>query len=105
MRAAPLCTSASTRLAHSCASTCRLDTRVEAKDYHQSMRRRTLLQTIAAAGFAASSPARAAIPKMKMTRVRAYSPPQPNQIFNQSNLVVTIETDAGITGIGEGGSR
>jgi L-alanine-DL-glutamate epimerase-like enolase superfamily enzyme len=42
---------------------------------------------------------------MKITRVRAYLPPQPNPIFNQSNIVVAVETDAGITGIGEGGSR
>ena len=40
---------------------------------------------------------------MKITRVRAYSPPDQNPLFNQSNTVVTIETDAGITGIGEGG--
>jgi L-alanine-DL-glutamate epimerase-like enolase superfamily enzyme len=42
---------------------------------------------------------------MKITRVRAYSPPNPNPLFNQSDVVVTIETDAGITGIGEGGSK
>jgi galactonate dehydratase len=47
----------------------------------------------------------AALPKMKITRVRLYAPPNPNPLFNQSDLVVTIETDAGITGIGEGGSR
>lgn len=46
----------------------------------------------------------AALPKMKITRVRVYSPPHPNPLFNQSNLVVTVETDAGITGIGEGGA-
>ncbi|HEY1214160.1 MAG TPA: mandelate racemase/muconate lactonizing enzyme family protein, partial [Bryobacteraceae bacterium] len=45
------------------------------------------------------------IPKMKITRVRAYSPPNPNPLFNQSDIVVTVETDAGITGIGEGGSK
>ena len=49
--------------------------------------------------------ASAALPKMKITRVRAYAPPNPNPLFNQSDLVVTIETDAGITGIGEGGSK
>ncbi len=49
--------------------------------------------------------ASAAIPKMKITRVRAYTPPNPNPLFNQSDHVVTIETDAGITGIGEGGSK
>ena len=40
---------------------------------------------------------------MKITRVRAYLPPNPNPLFNQSDVVVTVETDAGITGIGEGG--
>ena len=42
---------------------------------------------------------------MKITRVRVYAPPAPNPLFNQSDLVVTVETDAGITGIGEGGSK
>ncbi len=42
---------------------------------------------------------------MKITRVRVYTPPNPNPLFNQSDHVVTIETDAGITGIGEGGSK
>ena len=41
---------------------------------------------------------------MKITRVRVYEPPNPNPLFNQSDMVVTVETDAGITGIGEGGS-
>ena len=50
-------------------------------------------------------PLSAALPKMKITRVRAYLPPNPNPLFNQSDMVVTIETDAGITGIGEGGSK
>jgi L-alanine-DL-glutamate epimerase-like enolase superfamily enzyme len=40
---------------------------------------------------------------MKVTKVGVYSPPHPNPLFNQSDLVVTVETDAGITGIGEGG--
>jgi L-alanine-DL-glutamate epimerase-like enolase superfamily enzyme len=47
----------------------------------------------------------APLPKMKITRVRAYLPPHPNPLFNQSDVVVTIETDAGITGIGEGGVK
>jgi L-alanine-DL-glutamate epimerase-like enolase superfamily enzyme len=47
----------------------------------------------------------AALPKMKITRVRVYAPPNANPLFNQSDMVVTVETDAGITGIGEGGSR
>src|SRR5713226_7561292 len=72
------------------------------------MNRRALLKTIAATsavGFTAPPRALAAIPKMKITRIRAYLPPQPNVIFNQSNTVVSIETDAGLTGIGEGGSH
>jgi L-alanine-DL-glutamate epimerase-like enolase superfamily enzyme len=40
---------------------------------------------------------------MKITRIRAYATPRPNPLFNQSDTVVTVETDAGITGIGEGG--
>jgi galactonate dehydratase len=47
----------------------------------------------------------AAVAKMKITRVRVYSPPVLNTLFNQSDMVVTVETDAGITGIGEGGSK
>jgi L-alanine-DL-glutamate epimerase-like enolase superfamily enzyme len=69
------------------------------------MDRRTLLKTAAALPLAVPFPARAALPKMKITRVRVYAPPKPNPIFNQSDLIVTVETDAGITGIGEGGSR
>jgi L-alanine-DL-glutamate epimerase-like enolase superfamily enzyme len=42
---------------------------------------------------------------MKITRVRAYEPPNLTPLFNQSDMVVTVETDAGITGIGEGGAR
>jgi L-alanine-DL-glutamate epimerase-like enolase superfamily enzyme len=42
---------------------------------------------------------------MKITRIRVYRPQKANPHFNQSDTVVTIETDAGITGIGEGGSR
>ena len=71
------------------------------------MQRRNFFKTLAAAPAASKLPAiaQAAVPKMKITRVRAYQPPNPNPLFNQSDMVVTIETDAGITGIGEGGSR
>lgn len=41
---------------------------------------------------------------MKITRIRAYKPERPNITFNQSDLVVTVETDSGLIGIGEGGS-
>lgn len=72
------------------------------------MHRRAFLKSLAAAsggGLIASHQARAALPKMKITRVRAYAPPDANPLFNQSDLIVTIETDAGLTGIGEGGSK
>jgi len=48
---------------------------------------------------------RADLPKAKITRVRLYQPPTPNPLFNQSNMLVTVETDIGITGIGEGGAK
>ena len=72
------------------------------------MRRRDFLRSISATAIAAAAgalPAFASLPKMKITRVRAYLPPNPNPLFNQSDVVVTVETDAGITGIGEGGSK
>jgi galactonate dehydratase len=70
--------------------------------------RRTFFRSLAAASAASAlKPPRAlaAIAKTKITRVRVYAPPAPNPLFNQSDLVVTVETDAGITGIGEGGSK
>ncbi|HVU45769.1 MAG TPA: mandelate racemase/muconate lactonizing enzyme family protein [Terracidiphilus sp.] len=72
------------------------------------MQRRTFLRSLSAAAatlIVGKLPAFAALPKMKITRVRAYLPPNPNPLFNQSDVVVTVETDAGITGIGEGGSH
>src|SRR5689334_20673762 len=72
------------------------------------MNRRRFLRAGSGLGLAAlpaAQTARAALPKMKITRIRAYTPPNPNPIFNQSDMVVTVETDAGITGIGEGGAR
>lgn len=68
------------------------------------MNRRSILKSLAAVPLAATA-ARASLPKMKITQVRVFRPPHPNPLFNQSDLVVTVETDAGITGIGEGGSR
>jgi galactonate dehydratase len=70
------------------------------------MNRRLFLKSMAAAGAGALAGyplLNAALPKMKITRIRAYTPPNPNPLFNQADTVVTIETDAGITGIGEGG--
>jgi L-alanine-DL-glutamate epimerase-like enolase superfamily enzyme len=70
--------------------------------------RRAFLKSLAAApaaGLLRPRPAEAALPKAKITRVRIYKPPQLNELFNQSNMVVTVETDAGITGVGEGGAK
>jgi L-alanine-DL-glutamate epimerase-like enolase superfamily enzyme len=79
------------------------------------MNRRHFLHSFAGAGgaaLAAGLPA-ASIPKMKITRIRYFQsqtdaaqrksivPP----LFNQSTNVVLVETDAGITGIGEGGAK
>jgi galactonate dehydratase len=72
------------------------------------MKRRAFLKTLAAApaiGLLRPHPAEAALPKAKITRVRIYRPPNLNQLFNQSNMLVTVETDIGITGTGEGGTK
>ncbi|MEZ5362840.1 MAG: mandelate racemase/muconate lactonizing enzyme family protein [Bryobacterales bacterium] len=72
----------------------------------QTMNRRSLLKALplgAAAALPGPRAAHAALPKMKITRVRYYKVKTSRPIFNQSSHIVTIETDAGITGIGEGG--
>lgn len=72
------------------------------------MNRRHFLASLATApvlGGLTPHPALAALPKAKVTRVRIFRPPDLNPLFNQSNMVVTVETDIGITGIGEGGAK
>ena len=72
------------------------------------MNRRTFFNAIAAApaiGLLRPAMAAAELPKAKVTRVRIYRPPNLNPLFNQSNMVVTVETNIGITGIGEGGAK
>ena len=73
------------------------------------MDRRSFLSTVAAAPAAGlltrGEAAAASLPAATITRVRIYRPPQLNQLFNQSNMVVTVETNVGITGVGEGGSK
>ena len=71
------------------------------------MNRRSLLKSLPlAVGVAAAPQARAALPKMKITRVRYYHVGGDTRpIFNQSSEIVTIETDQGLTGIGEGGHK
>ncbi len=72
------------------------------------MKRRSFLKSLAAApaaGLMRPRRALAALPKAKITRIRIYKPSNLNQLFNQSNMIVTVETDAGITGVGEGGAK
>ncbi len=70
-------------------------------------RRRFLGSVLAgtAAGGFGIAPAVAAIPRMKIRRIRYYQPKRFNPTINQSTRVVVVDTDAGITGIGEGGSK
>jgi len=50
----------------------------------------------------------ARLPVNRVTKIRVYYPPNYNangpQAFPQSNMVVFVDTEAGITGIGQGGS-
>ncbi|MFL6352849.1 MAG: mandelate racemase/muconate lactonizing enzyme family protein [Bryobacteraceae bacterium] len=75
------------------------------------MQRRRFLKSVSlplAAAATASARAPRALTgtpeRMKITRIRFYHNPISRPIFNQSYHIVTVETDAGITGIGEGGS-
>ena len=76
------------------------------------MRRRSFMQAAGLGGAAAFvSPvakprSAAAVPAsaLKITRVRFYRNPKSPPHYNQSFHIVTVETDQGITGVGEGGS-
>src|SRR3954452_19455085 len=76
------------------------------------MNRRSFLAA-ALWGAPFSSSLLAALPKTKITRIRYYKTPtdaagRPNTrqpLFNQSTNIVTIETDAGLIGVGEGGAH
>src|SRR5579875_2983105 len=73
------------------------------------MERRSFLRTVGVGGTAALTAPRydessQAASRMKITRIRFYDNPLSSLTFNQSSHTVTIETDQGITGIGEGGS-
>ncbi|MGH9469773.1 MAG: mandelate racemase/muconate lactonizing enzyme family protein [Terriglobia bacterium] len=59
---------------------------------------------LAAEGRAESAAKPPEAPKMKITRIRFYLNPLSSPTFNQSANIVTVETDQGITGVGEGGS-
>jgi L-alanine-DL-glutamate epimerase-like enolase superfamily enzyme len=75
----------------------------------QRFDRRDFLRTLAAgtAGVAIAPPLRAAaanLPKARITKVNIYRHASVNPTFNQSDFVVTVETDqAGLVGVGEGG--
>jgi hypothetical protein len=66
---------------------------------------RASAQAPAAAGAARAAGRRA---PAKVTRIRLFYPPNYDrngpQAFPQSNMVVLVDTDAGITGVGQGGS-
>ncbi|HNY40481.1 MAG TPA: mandelate racemase/muconate lactonizing enzyme family protein [Bryobacteraceae bacterium] len=72
------------------------------------MRRRTLLRTGLSAFSFGHWPlaclARAEARKMKITRIRLYASSISRPLIVQSHHVITVETDAGITGVGEGGT-
>ena len=57
---------------------------------------------------AALARAQSRLPAAKITKIRVFYPPNYDrngpQAFPQSNMVVLVDTDAGITGIGQGGS-
>src|SRR5712692_6092715 len=76
------------------------------------MKRRFFLQSLGYGAAGLAAPLRAAhsttattMPPMKITRIRFYRNPNSPPHLNQSFHVVTVETDQGITGIGEGGSK
>src|ERR671936_1642125 len=66
---------------------------------------RTSAQAPAAAGTARTA---GRLAPAKVTRIRLFYPQNYDrngaQVFPQSNMVVLVDTDAGITGIGQGGS-
>ncbi len=75
------------------------------------MNRRSFLSL--SLGLAATRRTVGALPKTKITRVRYYKSPgdaarrqtKVPGLFNQSTNLVVIETDAGLTGLGEGGAK
>src|SRR5262245_40509046 len=73
------------------------------------MDRRSFLKSVAVSGAAALTGLKrleAALPQVTITKVKIFQPPNLNQTFNQSNMVVTVETtNPNLTGVGEGGSR
>src|SRR6188474_430063 len=76
--------------------------------------RRTFTRSLALAAGALALPtwavkaSAARLPVNRVTKIRVYYPPNYNangpQAFPQSNMVVLVDTEAGITGVGQGGS-
>jgi L-alanine-DL-glutamate epimerase-like enolase superfamily enzyme len=59
-----------------------------------------------AGGIAVAAEAKpVAAPRMKIQRIRFYQSARTRPSFNQSDRIVVVETDAGISGIGEGGAK
>ena len=79
----------------------------------RNMRRRSFLKVATATPLAAAAQTPSPRSGMKITRVRYYAgsgdaamrKTKVPGLFNQSTNVVVVQTDAGITGIGEGGSK
>ena len=63
------------------------------------MKRRSVLKSslLGLGAALGSRRVQAALPKMKITRVRYYRSPNQRPIFNQSFNVIVVETDQGIT--------
>lgn len=56
--------------------------------------------------YAKSGPGVGAIPKVKIKKISYFAAPgYTKPLFNQARGIVEVQTDAGITGIGEGGSK
>jgi galactonate dehydratase len=76
----------------------------------KTMQRRNFIKTavLGSTALAAGFPLikAEAASKMKITKIRYYAAPGYNKpLFNQARGIVEIETDGGIIGIGEGGSK
>jgi L-alanine-DL-glutamate epimerase-like enolase superfamily enzyme len=70
------------------------------------MHRRQFLGSLlgCATALALQRAARAELAKMTIKRIRFYRSPLSRPILNQSFHVITVETDQGVCGVGEGGS-
>jgi galactonate dehydratase len=76
------------------------------------MKRRKFLGSALMLGASAAAmpvlPTNAAASDMKIKRIRIYNPTDTSGIsgwLNHSAIIVTVETDAGITGVGQGGTK